>query len=245
MSIIETENLGMRFRLASEDSTNLKEYIIQRLKKKITYTSFDALKDITVNIEKGENIGVIGVNGAGKSTFLKLIAGVLKPTSGSIKVDGVVAPLLELGSGFDPELTGKENVYLNGSLLGYSKRFIDDKYDEIVAFAELEKFMNQKINKYSSGMTARLAFSIATARETPDILLLDEILGVGDMFFRKKSEAKMKEMIKGGSTVFLVSHSLDVIKNNCTKVIWLEKGQVKMFGDVQEVCECYKNKSSI
>jgi len=197
-------------------------------------------EDVNIKFTPGNCYGVIGANGAGKSTFLKLIAGVLKPTSGSLKVNGVVAPLLELGSGFDPELTGKENVYLNGSLLGYSKKFIDEKYNEIVAFAELESFMNQKINKYSSGMTARLAFSIATAREIPDILLLDEILSVGDMFFRKKSEERMKEMIKGGATVLLVSHSLDVIKKNCTKVLWLEKGNVKMFGETEEISNIYQ-----
>ena len=155
-----------------------------------------------------------------------------------------MAPLLELGSGFDPELTGKENVYLNGSLLGYSKKFIDEKYDEIVAFAELENFMNQKINKYSSGMTARLAFSIATARKAPDILLLDEILSVGDMFFRKKSEKRMQEMIKSGSTVLLVSHSLDVIKKNCMKVLWLENGIVRMFGQTDEILELYEQSKS-
>lgn len=237
--VIQANDLGMRFRIASDQSTNLKEYIIKRIQRKISYNTLDALKGVTFSIEKGEVLGVIGVNGAGKSTLLKTIAGVFQPTSGSMLVKGEVAPLLELGSGFDPELTAIENIYLNGALLGYSEKFINEKIDDIIKFAELEKFVHEKISRFSSGMVARLAFAIATAREVPDILLLDEILSVGDMFFRNKSEARMQEMIRGGATVILVSHSMDTILKNCTKVLWLEHGQVVMFGDTDIVCQEY------
>ena len=241
MSVIEINDISMHYRMASEQVPSLKEFIIRRIKNEISFKTFNALEGVSFSLDAGEVLGIIGINGAGKSTLLKIIAGVLEPTCGNIRVNGEVSPMLELGSGFDYELTALENIYLNGSLLGYSKSFIDKKLEYIINFAELHDFIHQKVKNFSSGMIARLAFAVATARENPDILILDEILSVGDMFFRQKSEEKMKELIKGGSTVLLVSHSLDTIVKNCTKTLWLEKGHVKMFGDTKEICEIYKN----
>ena len=239
-NVIEVENVSMKFLLAQEASGSLKEYVISMLQGKNKYEDFFALKDVSFSLQAGEVLGIVGINGSGKSTLLKLISGVMHPTSGKIKVDRKKVQLLSLGTGFDPELTAKENVYLNGSLIGYSEKFIDQKYDEIVEFAELQGFMNEKVKNFSSGMVSRLAFAIATIRENADILILDEVLSVGDMFFRKKSENRMQEMIKSGCTVLIVSHSIDVIQQNCTRVLWLDHGKMKMIGEPKNVCEEYQ-----
>lgn len=236
---IQVENVTMTFRIIQNAPASIKEYMIKRLKKENKYRDFSALKNVSFNVKKGEVVGIIGTNGSGKSTILKIISGALKPTSGQVKVDRQKIQLLTLGTGFDFELTGRENVYLNGAIIGYTKEYIDEKYDEIVKFAELEGFMDEKVKNYSSGMVSRLGFAIATMRDTPEILILDEVLSVGDMFFRKKSEARIKEMIHGGSTVLIVSHSMDVIKKNCDKVVWIEKGDLKMVGTPKEVCPAY------
>jgi ABC-type polysaccharide/polyol phosphate transport system, ATPase component len=194
---------------------------------------------VSFQVKAGEVVGIIGTNGSGKSTILKIISGVLAPTEGSVKVDTSKVQLLTLGTGFDFELTGRENVYLNGSLIGYTKEFIDSKYDEIVEFAELDGFMEEKVRNYSSGMVSRLGFAIATISNTPDILILDEVLSVGDMFFRTKSTARIKEMIHGGSTVLIVSHSTATIQSNCSKAIWLDKGKLRAIGNPQKVCDAY------
>ena len=185
-------------------------------------------------------MGIVGTNGSGKSTLLKIISGALVPTCGQVLVDKSKVQLLTLGTGFDLELTGRENVYLNGAIIGYTKRYIDEKYDQIVAFAELEGFMEEKVRNYSSGMVSRLGFAIATVRDTPEILILDEVLSVGDLFFRKKSEARIREMIHGGSTVLIVSHSTSVIRGNCSKAIWIEKGKLRAMGDPKSVCDAYE-----
>ena len=237
--VIEADHISMCYRAACEESGSLKEYLIRFLQGKQQYRDFFAVNDVSFAVNKGEIMGIIGVNGSGKSILLKIIAGVLEPTSGSIRADRSKIQLLTLGSGFDPELTARENVYLNGALIGYSREFIDKKYEEIVEFAELGNFMNEKIKKFSSGMISRLGFAIATARDTPEILLLDEVLSVGDTFFRRKSELKMQSMIKSGSTVLMVSHSMDVIRRNCTRVIWLEKGALKQQGTPEVVCASY------
>lgn len=236
---IKVENVTMTFRIIQNAPASVKEYMIQKMKKETKYRDFSALKNVSFNVKKGEVVGIIGTNGSGKSTILKIISGALRPTSGRVKVDRRKIQLLTLGTGFDFELTGRENVYLNGAIIGYTKEYIDEKYDEIVKFAELEGFMDEKVKNYSSGMVSRLGFAIATMRDTPEILILDEVLSVGDMFFRKKSEARIKEMIHGGSTVLIVSHSMDVIKKNCDKVVWIEKGDLKMVGTPKEVCPAY------
>ena len=240
---IQVENVTMTFRIIQNAPASVKEYMIQKLKKETKYRDFSALKNVSFNVKKGEVVGIIGTNGSGKSTILKIISGALRPTSGKVKVDRRKIQLLTLGTGFDFELTGRENVYLNGAIIGYTKEYIDEKYDEIVKFAELEGFMDEKVKNYSSGMVSRLGFAIATMRDTPEILILDEVLSVGDMFFRKKSEARIKEMIHGGSTVLIVSHSMDVIRKNCDKVVWIEKGDLKMVGTPKEVCPAYEKQN--
>lgn len=240
---IKVENVTMTFRIIQNAPASVKEYMIQKMKKEAKYRDFSALKNVSFNVKKGEVVGIIGTNGSGKSTILKIISGALRPTSGRVQVDRQKIQLLTLGTGFDFELTGRENVYLNGAIIGYTKEYIDEKYDEIVKFAELEGFMDEKVKNYSSGMVSRLGFAIATMRDTPEILILDEVLSVGDMFFRKKSEARIKEMIHGGSTVLIVSHSMDVIKKNCDKVVWIEKGDLKMVGTPKEVCPAYEKQN--
>ncbi len=209
------------------------------IKKEVN--EFWALTDVSFEIKKGEVVGLIGSNGAGKSTTLKVVSGVMKPTKGKVTVNGVISPMIELGAGFDQELTARENVYLNGAILGYSKKFIESKYNEIVEFSELKDFMEVPVKNFSSGMTAKLAFSIATV-VNPEILIVDEILSVGDIKFQEKSRNKMMEMIKGGTTVLYVSHSLESIKQLCTKVIWLEHGKIQMIGGPNEVCDEYYKK---
>ncbi|SKC34975.1 lipopolysaccharide transport system ATP-binding protein [[Eubacterium] yurii] len=238
--MIEIKNLTMEYRIQRENIKSIKEYIVNLLKRKVNYNYFKAVDDISFTIEKGEVCGIIGKNGAGKSTLLKIISGVIPATGGSIKINGKIAPLLELGAGFDTDLTARENIYLNGAVLGYSKKFLDEKYDEIVEFSELNDFMDQQVRTFSTGMMMRLAFSIATLVE-PEILIVDEILSVGDAHFSNKSINKMKNMMSGGTTVLMVSHSLKQIKELCNRVIWIEKGKIKMDGNPLDVCEQYEN----
>ncbi len=237
--VIAVKDVTMQFRIAMNNVSGIKEYVIQLLKKQISYRELLALDHVSFNVYKGEVVGIIGTNGSGKSTLLKIVSGALKPSSGEVQCDRRKVQLLTLGTGFDVELTAKENVYLNGAIIGYSKEFIDSKYDEIVRFAELEGFMEEKVKNFSSGMVSRLGFAIATIGETAEILILDEVLSVGDEFFRKKSLKRVKEMIHGGSTVLLVSHSMETIKENCTKVVWIEKGKLRMIGKPDVVCENY------
>jgi len=237
--MIEVNNVSMRFRMASDRINSIKEYIVQLLRGKVQYKQFEALKNVSFSVEKGEVVGIIGHNGAGKSTLLKVISGILKPSEGSVTVRGNIAPMLELGSGFDYDMTGRENIYLNGAILGYSEAFLNSKYEEIVEFSEIRReFIETPLRNYSSGMIARLAFSIATVIK-PEILIVDEVLSVGDENFRKKSYARMMELMHGGTTVLFVSHSLPQIREMCNHVVWLEHGHVKMFGDTQTVCDAY------
>jgi len=238
---IVVDHVTMKFKLEREEASSLKEALIRRIKGQVNNENFKALDNVSFTVNKGEVLGIIGTNGSGKSTLLKIVSGALTPTKGTVLVDRSRVQLLTLGTGFDNELTGKENVYLNGSLNGYSKEFIDEKYEDIVTFAELEGFMEERVKNYSSGMVSRLAFAIATIRETPEILILDEVLGVGDMFFRKKSNARIKEMMNSGSTVLIVSHSPATIAENCTKAVWIERGKLRAFGEPKNVCKQYIN----
>jgi ABC-2 type transport system ATP-binding protein len=238
--VISVQNVTMRFRVSMNNVSGIKEYVIQLVKKQISYRELLALSNVSFDIYRGEVVGIIGTNGSGKSTMLKIVSGALKPTSGKVVADRNKIQLLTLGTGFDMELTAKENVYLNGAIIGYSKEFIDEKYDEIVQFAELEGFMEEKVKNFSSGMVSRLGFAIATVGDVAEILILDEVLSVGDEFFRKKSLKRVKEMIHSGATVLLVSHSMGTILENCTKVVWLEKGVLQMVGEPKEVCAAYR-----
>jgi len=239
-TVIKVENIGMKFNLSKEKVDNLKEYVIKLLKHdvEIFYQEFWALKNIYFEVQKGDKLGIVGLNGAGKSTLLKLISGVMKPTEGFIETKGRIVPLLELGAGFDQNYTGRENIFLNGALLGYPKSFIENKFDEIVDFSELSDFIDVPLKNYSSGMRMRLGFSIATVTE-PEILILDEILSVGDAKFQKKSEERMKSFLNKDVTVLFVSHSIQQVRNLCNKAIWLEKGKLVMLGSVDEVCDAY------
>ena len=237
--MIRIKNVSMKFNMDIEKDFSIKQAFINLFtgkKKKNEY--FWALKNVTFSVNKGDVVGLIGSNGAGKSTLLKVVSGVMKPTSGKVEVDGVISPMIELGAGFDQNLTARENIYLNGAILGYSKKFLDSKFDEIVEFSELKDFLDVPVKNFSSGMTAKLAFSIATIVD-PEILIVDEILSVGDLRFQEKSKNKMMEMIKGGTTVLYVSHSLESIKDLCNKVVWLDHGQVVKMGDTKEICDEY------
>lgn len=236
--VIKVEDVSMMFNLNNEKIDNIKEYFIKLITHKLHFSEFWALKDISFVINKGERLGVLGFNGAGKSTLLKVIAGVMKPTKGSIAVSGVVAPLLELGAGFDMNYSGKENIFLYGATMGYSRKFMQSKYDEIIAFSELKEFIDVPVKNYSSGMRARLGFAIATAVE-PQILILDEVLSVGDAKFRTKSEAKITSMFNKGITVIFVSHNTDQVRRICDKAILLEKGKIIAQGTANEVCDTY------
>ena len=238
MMMIHAENISMCYRMTYDRVKSIKEYLVQLVQRKIKYEEFWALKDVSFDIEKGEVVGIIGNNGAGKSTLLKVISGILKPTSGTVEVHGNIVPMLELGSGFDHDLTGRENVFLNGAILGYSEQFLKEKCDEIVEFSELGKFIDVPLRNYSSGMLMRLAFSIATVVR-PEILIVDEILAVGDASFQEKSKARMLELMSGGTTVLFVSHSIEQIREMCSKVIWLEHGKVKSIGKTRVVCDEY------
>ena len=236
--MIEAENISVSFKMMKDSVKSVKEYLVQMVKGKIQYEDFFALTNVSFKVAKGEVMGIIGHNGAGKSTLLKVISGILKPTFGKVQVNGVVVPMLELGSGFDFDLTGRENVFLNGSILGYSEKFLKEKYDEIVEFSELGQFIDVPLRNYSSGMIMRLAFSIATVVQ-PDILIVDEILAVGDADFQEKSKKRMLELMGGGTTVLFVSHDLGQIREMCDKVIWLDHGQMKMSGETKKVCDAY------
>lgn len=238
-TMIEVNDVTMRFRMNSDRIMSLKEFVTTALRGKLEYQEFTALDHVSLRVKKGETLGLIGRNGAGKSTMLKVISGILKPTSGSVICRGNVVPMLELGSGFDFDLTGRENIFLNGAILGYSEEFLLEKYDEIVEFSELGDFINTPIRNYSSGMLARLAFSIATVVK-PEVLIVDEILSVGDAAFQQKSRKRMMELMGGGTTVLFVSHGIGQIREMCQHVVWLERGQVKMFGLADEVCDSYE-----
>jgi len=233
---IRVENVGMEFNLSQEKVDNAKEYFIKLIKRELFYQGFWALRNVSFQVKKGEKLGIIGLNGAGKSTLLKLISGVMKPTEGSIKVNGSIVPLLELGGGFDNNYTGRENIFLRGALLGYSKSFMESKYDEIVEFSELEEFIDVPLKNYSSGMVARLGFSLSTI-VLPEILILDEVLSVGDVKFKEKSQERMNSLLNKDTTVLLVSHQIKQVKKLCTRAIWLHKGELVMEGPVDEVSD--------
>lgn len=237
--IVEVNHVSMKFHLASEKFDSFKEYFIKNLKKQISYSEFWALTDVSFSLEQGDSLGLIGLNGSGKSTMLKIIAGVLKPTKGSVAVRGSVAPLIELGAGFDFDLTASENIYLNGAILGYSREEMNKHYEDIVEFSELRDFMNIPVKNFSSGMVSRLAFSIATIGQ-PDILIVDEVLSVGDFRFQNKCEERIRKMKEAGTTILFVSHSIEQVQSLCSKVVWLEKGKLKMMGDAMEIGEIYK-----
>lgn len=236
--MIEVNDVTMRFRMNNDRIMSLKEFVTTLLRGKLEYNEFTALDHVSFSVKKGETLGLIGRNGAGKSTMLKVISGILKPTTGNVVTRGNIVPMLELGSGFDFDLTGRENIFLNGAILGYSEEYLKEKYDEIVAFSELGKFIEMPIRNYSSGMLARLAFSVA-AMVQPEILIVDEILSVGDADFQAKSRARMIELMGGGTTVLFVSHSMEQIKEMCKRVIWIENGHVKMEGPAEDICLAY------
>ncbi len=242
VNIIEVKDVEMHFNMNKEKIDSLKEYVIKLAKRQLMYEDFVALDKVSVDVKKGEVFGIIGYNGSGKSTLLKAIAGILKPTSGNIKVYGTIAPLIELGAGFDLDLTARENIFLNGSVLGFSKKTISDKFDEIVEFSELRDFLDVPMKNYSSGMVARIGFSVATMVRS-DILIVDEILSVGDMLFQQKCEQRINALMQGGTTVLIVSHSLEQIRRLCSRVLWLDHGKTKMLGDTKTVCDAYETGS--
>ncbi|KGG79804.1 teichoic acid ABC transporter ATP-binding protein [Caloranaerobacter azorensis H53214] len=241
--MVDVKNISMCFNMTTEKITTMKEYLIKLVKGQVFYREFWALKNINFQIYKGEVFGILGLNGAGKSTLLKIIAGVLKPTKGEVRVYGSMAPLIELGAGFDPELTARENIFLNGAVLGYNRKEMEKKFDEIVEFSELQEFIDTPIKNFSSGMYARLGFSIATT-VNPDILIVDEILSVGDFKFQEKSENRIKEMINNGTTVIIVSHSIDQIRHMCDRGLILEKGESIIVDEVDKVCDYYYSRYS-
>lgn len=236
--MIKVDQVSMKFNLASEKFDSLKEYIIKSIKRQVSFDEFWALNDVSFNVYKGDALGLIGLNGSGKSTMLKTIAGVLKPTKGSVEVHGTVAPLIELGAGFDMDLTARENVFLNGALLGYSREEMQKHYQNIEEFSELQNFMDVPVKNFSSGMVSRLAFAIATIG-TPDILIVDEVLSVGDFRFQQKCENRIQNMMENGTTILFVSHSIEQVRKLCNKIVWLEHGKLKMYGDTEEICDIY------
>ena len=238
-TMIEVSDVTMRFRMNADKIMSLKEFVTAALRGKLEYQDFTALDHVSFEVKKGETFGLIGRNGAGKSTILKVLSGKLKPTYGSVTCYGNVVPMLELGSGFDFDLTGRENIFLNGAILGYSEKFLREKYNEIVEFSELGEFIDAPIRNYSSGMLARLAFSVATVVK-PEILIVDEILSVGDAAFQEKSRKRMLELMGGGTTVLFVSHSIQQVREMCSRVLWLEQGKVKMLETVEDVCNAYE-----
>lgn len=244
--MIYLNNVGMRFNLGVEKDNSFKMVFISLFdkSKRKKKSDFWALRHVSFHVDRGDVVGLIGSNGAGKSTLLKVVSGVMKPTEGTVTVNGAISPMIELGAGFDGELTARENIYLNGAILGYSKEFIDSKFNEIVDFSELKDFLDVPVKNFSSGMVAKLAFSISTVVD-PEILIVDEILSVGDIKFQEKSKNKMMSMIKGGTTVLYVSHSLESIKELCNKVVWLDHGEIVMIGDTKNVCKAYYEKQNI
>ena len=237
-TMIEVNDVTMRFHMNLDKILSLKEFVTRKLSGKLAYQDFTALEHVSFTVQRGETFGLIGRNGAGKSTMLKVISGILKPTEGSVVCKGNIVPMLELGSGFDMDLNGRENIFLNGAILGYSEEFLKEKYEEIVAFSELEQFIETPIRNYSSGMLARLAFSVASMVK-PEVLIVDEILAVGDAAFQEKSRARMLELMGGGTTVLFVSHSLEQIRQMCRHVAWLKNGRIKMVGRAEDVCAVY------
>ena len=237
---VEIKNVTMRFNMSRERLDSIKEYMIRLFQRKLFFDEFIALNNVSMDIKKGEVVGFIGLNGSGKSTLLKTISGIYKPTEGSIKVDGTIAPLIELGAGFDMELTARENIFLNGAVLGFQKHFIEQVFEDIVEFTELREFLDAPMKNYSSGMVARIGFAIATIVK-PDILIVDEILAVGDFLFQQKCENKINDLMSQGTTVIIVSHAIEQIERLCDRVMWIEKGNVKMIGETKEVCDLYKN----
>lgn len=238
-TVIEVNDVSMHFNLMVERIDSIKEYVMKLVKGKLLYNDFVALSHVSFKVQKGEIVGLVGLNGAGKSTLLKIIAGVLKPTEGKVITRGTIAPLIEVGAGFDPELTARENVYLNGAILGHDRKFMDSKFDEIIDFAELRNFVDVPVKNFSSGMYARLGFAIATMVQ-PDILIVDEVLSVGDYKFQKKCEDRIQAMLDKGVTVVLVSHDINMIKKLCTKVVWLEHGHLRDIGPTAKVCKEYE-----
>lgn len=237
---VELKNIEMHFNMCKERLQSLKEYFLKLVKRQLMFEDFVALNNVSLNIEKGDVFGIVGLNGSGKSTLLKIISGILTPTKGTVVTRGVIAPLIELGAGFDPELTARENIYLNGALLGYTKEFIDANFDGIIEFAELQNFVDMPLKNFSSGMVARIAFAIATITE-PDILIVDETLSVGDVFFQQKCEARIQHFIQSGDvTVLFVSHSMEQVERICQRAVWIEKGDLRMDGPVDEVCKAYR-----
>lgn len=237
--VIQVRNVSMHFNLMTERVDSIKEYVLKLIKGKLLYNDFIALHDVSFDIYKGDILGLIGLNGAGKSTLLKILAGVLKPTIGTVQVKGRIAPLIEVGAGFDPELTARENIFLNGAILGYSRQFLESKFDEILDFAELRDFVDVPVKNFSSGMYARLGFAIATMVE-PDILIVDEVLSVGDFRFQEKCEKRIREMIGHGVTIILVSHDSKLIKEMCSRVIWLEHRAIRKMGSTESICDEYE-----
>ena len=237
-AIVAVDQVSMKFNLSSEKFDSFKEYVIKSIKRQVSYDEFWALQDVSFHVEKGQSLGLVGLNGSGKSTMLKIIAGVLKPTRGRVTVRGNMAPLIELGAGFDMDLTARENVFLNGALLGYNRTEMEAQYEDIVKFSELEDFMNVPVKNFSSGMVSRLAFAIATIG-VPDILICDEVLSVGDFRFQEKCEERIGNMQEKGTTILFVSHSLAQVEKICDKIVWLEKGHLKMFGDAGDICRIY------
>lgn len=241
--MIKAEDISVRFKLADDRITTLKEYAVALAAGRLKFHEFFALKHVSFEVKKGEVLGIVGRNGAGKSTLLKVISGIMKPTYGRVEAHGNIVPMLELGSGFDYDLSGRENIFLNGAILGYSKKFLYEKYDEIESFAQLGEFIDVPLRNYSSGMVMRLAFSIA-AIVCPQILIVDEILSVGDADFQKKSRDRMMELMGGGTTVLFVSHDMQQIRRMCSRVLWLEKGQIVEFGETQKVCDRYEERET-
>lgn len=237
-NIIEINDLTIRFNLASEKIDNIKEYFIKLIKRQLLFQEFLAIDNFSLNIKRGESWALVGVNGSGKSTLLKAISGIMKPYKGTIKVNGSIAPMIELGAGFDANLTARENIYLNGLILGHSKKFMEEHFDSIVEFAEIEKFLDSPIKNFSSGMKARLGFAVATM-VNPDILICDEVLAVGDAKFKKKCQERMKDMLSGGTTLIFVSHNIEQVKELCDHAAWIEKGHLIQAGEVNEVCDAY------
>ena len=236
--IVTVDNVSMKFNLSSEKFDSFKEYVIKSIKRQVSYDAFMALQGVSFEVMRGDSVGLVGLNGSGKSTMLKVIAGVLKPTEGKVAVNGTIAPLIELGAGFDMDLTARENVFLNGALLGYNRARMEERYPDIVEFSELAEFMDVPVKNFSSGMVSRLAFAIATIG-TPDILIVDEVLSVGDFHFQEKCEARIQNMRDHGTTILFVSHSLEQVKKICNKMAWLEKGHLKMFGNTEDICDIY------
>lgn len=239
-TVVRIDDVSMLFNLSSERIDSIKEYLVKMIRRELHYQEFWALKNISFELGKGESLGIVGLNGSGKSTLLKIISGILKPTKGRVETVGSIAPLIELGAGFDANLSARENIYLNGAILGHDREYMEERFDDIIAFAELQDFVDTAIKNYSSGMVARLGFAIATMN-TPDILVIDEILAVGDYKFQEKSFARMQEMIQSGATVVFVSHSIEQVEQICEKALWLERGEAKAFGASKEICSAYVN----